>query len=179
MEGIKIGRGLQVLVLAFLITHFGLSVMAQEGNPKNRGEETHWGESREGFSMTIILAKKEVDAGMPVFVTVSVKNVSTEDLRLVETNPKADFTFVIKDHEGKQVNELEYQKKLHEYQEILRRKVAMVSAGQQVDYRFNLSRRFDMSLEGTYTVQAHRQVLKLKGQGTVLLSSNVETVIIR
>ncbi len=129
--------------------------------------------------MSISLDQNEIDGGYPVFVTAKVKNVSEKLLLLVEDGSDVDFSFEIKDRAGKQVDDLQYQKRLREGPGVYRSKVVTVSPGEQIEYKLNLSRRFDMSLDGTYTVQAYRSVLKLEGEGGVPLASNVEILVIR
>ncbi len=56
--------------------------------------------------------------------------------------------------------------------------VVTVPQGEQVEHKVNLSRRFDLTLEGEYSIQAQRQVLKSTGNDSGAIVSNVEILII-
>ena len=175
----KIAYAIRSIGGIILSGQIAMSASAQSNEAKNLKETIQWGETKEGFSLSISLDKREISRGQPVLVTVRIKNVSDMELRLVETDSEKDYSFVLKDSEGKELPKLRYQKRLEETKEEFRRKATIISPGQVIEYKTNLGRRFDLSLEGEYSIQAQRQVLTNGGVGSVTLVSNIEIVIIR
>jgi hypothetical protein len=141
-------------------------------------DEQLWGDAREGFALSMILDQKEVKAGLPVILTVIIKNVSRESLPLLETQTELDFDFIVLDESGKNVNELKYQKELLKIPIFRLIKITYLPE-QMKEYKFFLNRRFDMSVIGKYKIQARRKVYKIKGEGVDFALSREEILTIK
>jgi len=167
------------IVVITMLSQLTMNCFAKPEKDKRQKEDLLWGEANEVFFLSLSLKNREVSSGQPVLVTVRIKNVSDKELRLVETEPAKDYSFIVTDSDGKAVPQLLYQRRLRENKEEVRRTVTTVAPGQVVEHGFNLSRRFDLTLDGKYSIQAERSVLKSAGDGTVALLSNIEAVTIR
>jgi len=179
----KIRLRLQFFVFALLLIQFGDSTMSKSDVIEKSKEAVRWGEHMEGFVMSISLDENEVPSGESLFVTVRLKNVTGKSLRLEETRPEVDFKFAVEKRDmsfsekrlfGEDVDELRYQRKLRDAE--VSPETLEVAPGEQLEYRFNLSRRFDMTTPGEYTIQAQREVPGQKEEAAALLSSNEVTV---
>ena len=134
-----------------------------------------WGESADGVCLSVSLKNGDLPAGQPVWVTVRVKNTAAERRPWVVTLPEGEFFFDVKDASGNDVPRLRYQLRQQEETEILRRFVKTLAPNQMIEHEINLSRRFDFSLAGEYSLQVTRVTLDASLNGMVTLVSNTAT----
>jgi hypothetical protein len=159
-----------------------ISISAESETETETGQKAtlSWGKEQEGFCLSICLENQESSAGYPVLVNVRIKNISDEELRLVQTTPERDYSFIVKDSDGNAVPMLRYQQRMqgNDDRPVFRYTRTKVAPGQVIEYGANLSRCFDLTLTGNYTIQAERIVRK-SGGGVVHLRSNIEAITIR
>lgn len=141
--------------------------------------EYNYGDTVYGFAMAVCLDKKRIESGLPVWVSVKIKNVSDKTLKILEANPLRQFSFTIVNSENNIVSKLGYQTQLdNQPKESPRNFLKELKAGESETYHFNLSRRFDLTVIGKYTVQCERKVHRKNKDGKLEfqnLSSKKET----
>ena len=108
--------------------------------------------------MSIDFDKRESYGDSDVWITVWNKNVSAQTKKLSVIVPPNHYIFTVLDSDGKAVPKLRYQ---------IYRETALwcasgygydIKPGERFGIRFNLSKRFDLSMMGTYTVQCYRNI---------------------
>ena len=157
-----------------LLQQLSMSVFAQSNEVKNLEGTIQWGVPKEGYAMSLSITNQEIAPEQAVVLTVKVKNISQKELLLIESGPGADFNFIVKDAAGKEAPKLRYQLHLEANEGVYTSNVVMsMKPGQVIEYQQNVSRRFDMSLSGKYTVQAYRNVVRKAGHLLVEIKSNI------
>jgi hypothetical protein len=175
-----------------LFSHSALGEALQETSPgtntKNlqntSGQDR--GEVVEGFTLSAQLKQlasegsvadrrpSKIGAGGVVRVVATLTNTTAKELSFVETDPEVDFIWNVMQSE-KAVPRTLYGSKILERRSSLeefRRVIVKLPPGKSLPYEFHLSRQFDLSLPGVYTVQVSCNVLRSDGSGTSVLTSN-------
>lgn len=112
-----------------------------------------------GFAMAVKVEKNKIESGLPVWVHVRIKNISDKVQKFYMYNPYKQYVFTVYTPNGKLAYKLKYQ----QIKESKRRGSAIFSGkdirpGESFTFRFNLSRRFDLSMEGKYTVECKLEI---------------------
>ena len=139
----------------------------------------------EGFTLAIDIRQPDnrlapagkrhcFEAGKTLYLAVRLKNVSNEKLNITDAYPESDFRIDLLDSKGKIAPLTLYGKnlrltRLNQWANVRN----TISPGESLKYELNLSRQFDLSVMGTYTVQASRRVPKMGGgRGVAVVKSN-------
>lgn len=107
-------------------------------------------------------------------VVIALTNMSQDKCIFVETDTEANFHLEVLDSKGNKVPRTLYGKQLLQREINTRKYIARVvtrtiSPGDSLQYEFNLSRQYDLSLVGAYSVQASCEVPRKRAD----LKSNV------
>jgi len=110
--------------------------------------------------------KERFRVGMPIMVLVNIKNASEDTYFFVNTLSRVDVRFTVLDAQENLVPSTLHGKRIHDRskRDDPRRgsNIAYkVLPGKTLEFEFNLSRQFDLSLTGTYTVRASCSLQKL------------------
>ena len=150
-------------ILFFVFLYIFNIVNAKEIGEGDKNNGFQYGESVAGFALAIKIQIKEIELGHVVYAIVRVKNVSSKTIKILQTSPISQFFFEITDSSGKQIPKLRYQHELDKrergFGSFGRMNFCPIRAGQFVEHKFILSRRFDFSLKSKYLVRCHRELL--------------------
>jgi len=149
------GRTMKIMMLGL----FGL-VCLMAGFGCNWTRETSDGSKpMYGLALTMKCDRTFYEPGEPVQVTVQLKNNAVEPRLLEVTNEQQQYRFTALDAEGKPLTPTLYQKRMENPAAVTSAAPGkMLPPGEQLEYQFNLSLRFDFSKAGKYIVQCRREV---------------------
>lgn len=133
--------------------------------PKCKKNETFvYGKPIFGFALAIKPQIKKHDFGYVVFAVVRIKNVSNKESSVIIHNFTLQYFFEVTDLAGKKIPKLLYQKdidrKIKEGLSFLRIFGQKVKPGEFLEYKLNLSKRFDLTMGSSYIVQGYRDIRK-------------------
>jgi len=180
------------LSLFVLMSLFASAAESRGEEPVKMQSDASANKSEDGrparvFSLSIQVKQKDrnskekemhlVHVGEAVYIVATVSNASQDKLTFVETNPPVDFHLTVLDSNEKPVPRTLYGDRIlqrqNSPQEHFRVVSKQVSPGESLQYELNLSRQFDLSLAGTYSVQASCEAPRKDGSGPAELNSNV------
>ena len=131
----------------------------------NRNDGFNYSKPMHGVAlgMKINIKKFNFDGDLDhiILVIVRVKNVSDKKIRLVHLpSLKSTCPFRVIGLSGKDIPKTLYQKRLSNLnsQKSMGLMGSKIHPGEFSEYKFNLSKRFDFSLLGTYTVQYTKKI---------------------
>lgn len=155
-----------VIFLCHLI--FLKSVNAQKAGIRETSEKKmqpsyDYGNPVYGFAMAMLFEKEKIESGLPIWVTVKIKNISNKNLNLYLFDPSKQYLFTIYDSKHNLVPKLRYQlAKDNEFTAISASHQLTLKPGESITVRFNLSRRFDLSKADKYTVECKIKIASSK-----------------
>lgn len=152
----------------------GLCTMNSVGANDSVDAVKHWGTTVAGFRAFVALPKQAYAPTEAVIVSVGIKNDSKQPLILVSTDPRTDWDLQVWNDAGALVANTAYGRALQALGEDRLRRVTINLGADEVDIaQFNINRRFDITLPGTYRVMVKRQVLATDGGGLAMVESGV------
>jgi RNA polymerase sigma factor (sigma-70 family) len=116
-------------------------------------------------------------AGGVVLLTVTLKNVSKQSLKYGESNPGFDYFWgiTVKDANGQPVPKTKFGAQWEGLNEIFKYVQRTVKPGYQVVTILNLSRNFDLSMPGKYTITVkHPYATKASGGDVEVVANPVQ-----
>jgi len=129
-----------------------------------------------GLHLVASLQDTDVVVGNMVLLKVSLVNTSNNEVSLInQGNPNNEFTFVVKDNNGKDVSLSLWGKSLFKYKPgymPTANPYESVSGNGKKTYQFSLNRMFDLSIPGSYTVTASRGINPGPGKQIEMLHSS-------
>ena len=146
---------------------------AKESRPATQDPEGHWGETQEGFQLSVRFEKENFRAGEPIVATVLIRNATNKNVYyrdfvgLREDSPVCQFDVL--DEQQKPVLRLTANAPddITDGPHITR----ALKPGTQCRYDVKLDARFNLNQPGTFSIRARRWVHKLQGDGYVQLKS--------
>ena len=132
---------------------------------KDKKDETFvYGKPTFGFALAIKPQIKKYYFGNVVFAIVRIKNVSDKESSVIIHNFTLQYFFEVTDLAGKKIPKLLYQKdidrKIKEGLSFTRIFAQPVKSGEFLEYKLNLSKRFDLTMGKSYIVQGYRDIRK-------------------
>jgi len=135
----------------------------------------------ESLKITIVAAQNSVNAGDPIEITVTMKNMSEHDITMVAvgSNSKAELNYEIitRDKNGEMLNKTIYGKGL-KGGVAGSRKLFTLKPGAEITETSNINKLYDFSMPGEYTIQVERKLPASEGKGTVKSNTITITVIL-
>jgi hypothetical protein len=138
------------------------AVNAAELKVKKKVDGFQYGKQTSGFVLSIKTKVKNIESeGYIVYAIVRIKNASTKNLEIIQTSPISQYFFEVTDPSGKKIPRLLFQKKLDKMETGSFNRVHFypLKPGEFVEHKFNLSQRFDFSLQGDYLVTSYRKLM--------------------
>jgi hypothetical protein len=136
-----------------------ISVDAFAGSESEKTVERTWGTAVEGQALSAMTEKAAYAPGERIILNVSFKNVGREDVKIVQTNPLALYHVSVLLPDGKPAPLTLFGKGTANCP-IFARSVGTLRPGQETSATLPLSRLFDFTLSGKYTVSVQRGVWK-------------------
>jgi len=131
----------------------------------------------ESLKITIVAAQNSVNAGDPIEITVTMKNMSDHDITMVAvgSNSKAELNYEIitRDKNGEMLNKTIYGKGL-KGGVAGSRKLFTLKPGAEITETSDINKLYDMSMPGEYIIQVEKELPASEGKGTI--KSNTITV---
>jgi hypothetical protein len=121
-----------------------------ESRPAALDPGGHWGNVVSGLQMSVRLDKKESPVGQPVTVTVIVRNVTTNAIKLFSPT-RASIGLVVKDSNDVEIPTPQREVSVFGPMEVL------LPGHRQIRYQFPLGGYARLTSPGTYTIQAKRR----------------------
>ena len=112
----------------------------------------------------------------PVTLSIIVKNSGKGTVTYVEPTLFFDFGLTVKDSKGEEVPRTRYGEHIHHSIWNFERAVVELAPGKQKEYSLVVSRAYDMTLPGTYTIAATLADYPLEHDESIPLRSNTITV---
>lgn len=108
-----------------------------------------------------VIDKDKKDQWKPIFVAVAVINRGKNEAKILRLPDVYDVDLVVKNTKGKPVPRTAYGSHVQKmgsppHFSLLPMAYHSIAPGQSIKYEINLSRQFDLSMPGTYFVQASR-----------------------
>lgn len=158
---------IRVLCTIFLLQFVNVSVlsicaMADSESRKEMNVEAkrEWGKETQGHAISIMAKNAVVSPGDPIILTISLKNVGTEDIRVLETAPLAAYAIEVLGPNGEKVPLTLYGKLSLESHRLGSRSVSILKPGAESSVEIHLNRMFDFTIPGKYTVSVQRAIWK-------------------
>ncbi len=120
------------------------------------------GNPTEGFQLSLSMDKSVFTPREAILVTVSLKNITTGTRSLATTNPESDFNLSVEDKQGKKLPFTLYGKGMNDGATFGRYSVEL-KGGEQVQYLLQIDRLYDLTLDGSYSIEVVRKVPNLTG----------------
>lgn len=152
-----------VLLLQFVnVSVLSICAMADSESRKEMNVESKrkWGKETQGHAISIIAKNEVVSPGEPIILTISLKNVGTADIRVLETAPLAAYDIEVLGPNGEKVPLTLYGKISLESNREGSRSVSILKPGAESSVEIHLNRMFDFTIPGKYTVSVQRAIWK-------------------
>ena len=124
-------------------------------------------------SLSAQLSKKAFYRGESAFLDIIVSNKSLQVVRLWETLPARDFEIEIKTSKGLSVPLTNYGQKVKQMGRIYKNMLISLKTGETYTPRIEISKSFDLSTPGTYSIKVKRTVFDQTGKKPSILTSNI------
>jgi hypothetical protein len=150
--------------------------MAQRPDSKNESVIS------EGFRLSVKLDKEEVKQGGAVILSVTIQNVTGGTLYLFDSHPEKDYKISIVNAQGdKPLLTSRGRQLLDRAGSDYRRVRVRVLPGQEMHYKIEISRFYDLFLDNIYYLTVNRQVFKMgtMDQFADISSNTVKLSIVR
>ena len=125
----------------------------------------------EGFQLLAKVERVPTDSGDSLVLKLTMKNVTTETLRLIKTVPEKLYQVTVTNDRGEPLPLTEYGKRRREAVPGARI-VLRVGPGEEVQQEIPLDKMYDLTGKGTYSLTVKRNVLKRQGEGFAEVVSN-------
>jgi len=152
-----------LVLICFMLTAvcaFGKS----PGKIDKKSELFAYGKPTFGFALAIKPQVKFFDFGYIVLAIVRIKNISNKELKLTLMRSRLQYFFEVTDLSGEKIPKLLFQKDMD--RQMLKGispfgiYAKKIKPGEFLEYRFNLSQRFDFTMAASYIVQGRRTIIK-------------------
>ena len=128
-------------------------VLAEE-EEKAKAEEREWGEEVRGLRLSIQLKEYDKKEYGPVTLSIVVKNVSENVVNYIAPSLFFDYGLTVKDSKGDEVPLTRYGERIRNSGEDFKRALVNLKPEEQKEYTLVVSRYYDLTLPGTYTIVA-------------------------
>lgn len=175
---------ISILLLAVFLTLVITPRISLKGHknmtqtPISRNEVT----TSEGYRLSVKLDKEEVKQGDTVFLSVKIQNVTKRILYLFDSYPEKDYKISIVSMRGSKPALTDLGKQLlNNAGDDFRRVRVKVLPGQDMHYKIEISKFYNLLPNNTYHITVNRQVFKI---GTLdrfsdVSSNNVRLRVVR
>jgi hypothetical protein len=119
-----------------------------------------WGKETEGQAISIMTKKATFASGELVVLTISLRNVGSQDTKIITQAPLGSYDIEVLGRNGEKVPLTLRGKVESETVGYGSSSVTLLKKGQECTVEVPLNRLFDMSLPGKYTVSVTREVWK-------------------
>lgn len=130
------------------------------------------------FSIAITPAQQRVERDSHIGITLTLTNISSREITLVDTNVWCDYALDVRDSKGEVAPETDFKRELNCGKKLTvtsgRRIIRTLRPGQSYEDLIFLDQSFNLSRPDTYTVQATRQIPQKPGKGSI--KSNTITI---
>ena len=120
-----------------------------------------------GLELVVELDSKSFGPEEPVIIEVTLKNKSSKKYSFIQTLPERDFSFIVKDDKGQTVQLTKYGKLVTGPLDSLGKIGVTIKPDQELRYKFLVSRLYDMSLSGDYSLTVFKSVLRAEDEKIV------------
>ena len=114
-------------------------------------------------------------SGYPIVAKINFKNVSNQPLFFPDSNPDINYRFTVKDSVGNEVGRTKYGVNTS-FAAIFRSKVSSLTPSSSLHFKFTLSRIYDMTKSGFYSVYVTRNAYHPKTNQLIEISSDTISV---
>jgi hypothetical protein len=109
---------------------------------------------------------------LPVLMKITVENVSSRAVELVQTTELLDYRFTVIDKDNHPVQLTSTGQRVQENQGQLSRIFITLMPGERREYKIAISSLYAMNRPGLYTISATRSIYNKNSKKTALISSN-------
>jgi len=132
----------------------------------------------ESLKITIVAAQNSVNAGDPIEITVTMKNMSDHDITMGKwvgiSQAELNYEIIVKGKNGEMPNETGYRKAIKEGHIHGSRQHITLKPGEERTETSNINKLYDLSMPGEYAIQVEKELPTSEGKGTI--KSNTITV---
>lgn len=149
-----------IKMVVYLVSYICLSGVISSGeNVDKEKKYFQYGKPVSGLSLSLKVQIKKVELGRVIYAIVRIKNNTDSTQQIVLTSPQRRYFFNVTNASGKEIPKLLYQKRLDEIDKgsFSRIFIRKLKSGEFLEQKFNISRRFDLSLRGNYVIQGRRK----------------------
>lgn len=134
----------------------------------------------EGFQLSLQSEKEAFLAEEPIVLNLTLRNISTEEGRVIGANPYQLYKFIVTDQKGVTMPLAEFGKHLaKEEGDFLGRAVVTIGPEKEVREKIEINKIFIMDAPGVYSVTAKRiGICKREREGVGELTSNTAFITI-
>ena len=153
---------MRISILAvFLIFTASVSV----GMNISQGKKSRIGQTAEGFRVSATAKKEEIASGEPAILEIRTRNVSNSSLYLGDAGPERDYRVEIWGDTGKPILPTEHGKAVLEGGgRVYMNLSILMKPGQVHEDTLDISRLYDISTSGNYSITVSRKLGMLKGK---------------
>ncbi len=167
------------LACAFVAAGFS-SAQANDTSEKTEECRREWGTAVDGQAVSIATNKSTYSPEEAITLNVVVKNIGQADVHFIEAMPLLMYTLTVVLPSGKEAPLTLYGKQATENWKDGSMSRRVLRPSEESIVNFALSRHFDLSLPGTYTIAVRRSVVVGKEDPVIVeAKSNVIEVTVR
>jgi len=133
--------------------------------------QLNWGNPVEGWQLSISVDKDKFLLGEPIYVTMVTKNISNKDLRIPASSKWTTYWFHLRDEFSK-VPLTRFGRRMEENRGEGSYAEPEIPPDDTIVLEMPVSRLFDLSLSGAYTLEVSRMVFRQGTSEEVPLVSN-------
>jgi phage FluMu protein gp41 len=142
-------------------------------------QKKSFGAASEGFQLSAMMDGIKLKRGEPILLKLTLKNVSQKELFVAESTAEKVYDIDVRDERGELVPLSEKGKRLYREPIMFDGVISVkVAPGQEQNVTIDLSKIYNVTATGIYSVTARRTVPKLDRSGTAELVSNTVKVTI-
>ena len=134
--------------------------------------DLQWGAPSEGLRLSASLDRGKVEAGYPVSLVLVLQNVSNRSVPVTSRSTWTDYRLTVRAHDGRQPDLTAFGKQVATTADLTRRTNVPLAPGEKLVCELLLNRLFDMSIADTYELRAERDIYRLGGEGSAVVTSN-------
>jgi len=150
-----------LLVVWGLTTLPALNCAPPDTSWRKNMADNQWGTPTEGLAISISVPKPVYSPGAPIAMGIALRNVSTTPVPIVVRSVWYDYSLSVRDKDRAELTPTPYATQRIEAAAEGRRATRDLGPGQVLVEECELSKAFDMTRPGSYTVVATRETYKL------------------
>jgi hypothetical protein len=161
-----------MVVCCLFVLCAGCKHSIQQGVQSMKNQDRAWGQPVEGCRLSISVPASKIEAGRPVELTLVFRNDGPTEMKFPKFSMWFNYEYAILYDENQEVPLTPFGEHQKESSVMSAMAASDVAPGEELTSTVEISRLYDLSRPGKYTVEASKDLPSRSGQGFIKVVSN-------